>query len=322
MSPKVTVCMPTYNFESYLAEAIESVLMQTYTDFEFLIIDDCSHDASVRIIQSYALKDDRIRLIVNTQNLGMVRNWNNCLEKAGGEFIKFLFGDDRLSSPDALEMLVRALESDPSAALVASARTLIDEQSNFIRVEAEYGGNGKWKGVAIIQDCLLEQRNKIGEPTVVMFRKAHAHRGFMTSYQQLVDLEMWFHILEQGDFVFLNEPLCSFRVHPAQQTRKNLSLGVVIDESYMLLKEYSRKPYIRMSWFKREYMKYMPVYSVWQRYKRHHKITKQDALDKICGEFRYSMARFSAFYPLFKCYKLYRETARKVKRRSDTCTRS
>jgi hypothetical protein len=200
---------------------------------------------------------------------------------------------------------------------------VIDERSTILRVESEYGGTGKWKGAAIIQDCLLEQRNKIGEPTVVMFRKAHAHRGFMTSYRQLVDLEMWFHILEQGDFVFLDEPLCSFRDHPAQQTKKNLSQGVVVDEAYLLLQEYSGKPYIRMSWFKREYMKYMPAYSVWQSYKKHHEMTKQDALAKICGEFHYSQARFCAFYPLFKCFKLYRETARKVHRwTGTTCTRS
>ncbi len=304
--------MPTYNFAPYLAEAIESVLHQTFTDFEFLIIDDCSQDASADIIRQYAARDQRIKFIVNKRNLGMVKNWNYCLEEAGGEYVKFLFGDDKLASREALAKMVSVLDSDASAALVASARNVINERSRVVSRKSEYHGTGKRLGTDIIQDCLFEQRNKIGEPTVVLFRKAHAQRGFNTAYQQLVDLEMWFHILEQGDLYFFDELLCSFREHAEQQTRKNLARGLEIDEAFLLLQDYARKPYIRLSRFKRAYMNYIPAYGVWKLYTKHRKISKQAAREKIRNRYRYDTVAFYAFYPVFKFYKLYRETRRKI----------
>ncbi len=312
MNPKVSVCMPTYNFAPYLAEAIESVLHQTFTDFEFLIIDDCSQDASAGIIKEYASRDRRIRFIANKQNLGMVKNWNYCLAEAGGEYVKFLFGDDKLASREALARMVSVLDTEPSVALVASARNIIDERSAIISVKYEYRNRGNVSGTKIIQDCLFEQRNKIGEPTVVLFRKAQALRGFNTAYQQLVDLEMWFAILEQGDFYFLEEPLCSFREHAGQQTRKNLVRGLEIDEAFYLLKDYAAKPYIRMPRFKRAYMNYIPAYSVWKLYKKHHKISRQDALERIQERHGYTNGSFYAFYPAFKSYKFFQEIKRNI----------
>src|SRR3982751_3050681 len=91
--PRVTVCVPMYNGERYLAECIESILAQTYTDFQLLLVDDCSTDATRSIAESYAAADSRVRLIVNHTNLGLVGNWNRCIELATGEWIKFVFQD-------------------------------------------------------------------------------------------------------------------------------------------------------------------------------------------------------------------------------------
>jgi len=303
--------MPTYNFAHFLPEAIESVLGQTFTDFEFLIIDDRSQDNSAAIIQRYAARDERIRFSVNDRNLGMVKNWNTCLEQAGGVYIKYLFGDDKLATRESLAKMVSVLDTDPSVALVASARNVIDDRSEIRSVRAECRFAGKSKGVTIIQDCLFEQRNKIGEPSVVLFRKELAQRGFNAAYQQLVDLELWFAILEQGDFYFINEPLCSFREHSGQQTKKNLSRGLGIDEAYLLLKDYAEKPYIRMSRFERAYMNYVPAYSVWKLFSKHRKLSRKEALGRIREQYGYDKKTFYAFFPAFKVYKLYRELKRK-----------
>ncbi len=318
MGTKVSVCMPTYNFAPYLAEAIESVLYQTFTDFEFLIIDDCSQDASADIIRHYAERDARIRFIANKHNLGMVENWNYCLQEAGGEYVKYLFGDDNLASRDALARMVSVLDTEPSVALVASARNIIDEQSAILSVKYGYQNAGKVTGTKIIQDCLFEQRNKIGEPSVVLFRKDLALRGFNVAYQQLVDLEMWFALLEQGDFYFIDEPLCSFREHAGQQTKKNLARGLGIDEAYLLLQDYAEKPYVNMSRFKRAYMNYLPAYSVWKLFSKHHKISKDKALDQIREQYGYDKKIFYAFFPAFKLYKLYREVKRTAESRRCT----
>jgi glycosyltransferase involved in cell wall biosynthesis len=103
INPKISVCIPAYNNESFIAEAIESVLAQSFGDFELLVIDDCSLDRTRQIVASFATRDSRIVLLENSRNLGMVHNWNRCLKVARGEFIKFLFGDDLLSAPNALE---------------------------------------------------------------------------------------------------------------------------------------------------------------------------------------------------------------------------
>src|ERR1700691_6171602 len=100
--PKVSVLIPTYNYARYLAEAIESVLEQDFQDFELLIVDDCSSDNTAEVVQPFCARDARVRFAVNPTNLGMVNNWQRCLDHARGSYIKFLFGDDTLANPQAL----------------------------------------------------------------------------------------------------------------------------------------------------------------------------------------------------------------------------
>lgn len=220
-SPSISILLPTYNYARFLPEAIESVLAQDWTDYELLISDDRSTDGSADIIAAYAARDSRIRFYRQPANLGMVANWNWCLGQARGEYIKFLFGDDRLESPRALRLLRAALARHPSAALAASARSILNADSALVGLWDEFRHAGLHSGPAVVQRCLLETRNLIGEPSVTLFRRRDAARGFDPRYRQLVDLEFWFHLLEQGDFVYLPEPLCSFRRHTAQQSEQH-----------------------------------------------------------------------------------------------------
>ncbi len=302
MTPKVSICMPNYNFARYLPDAIESVLKQSYTDFEFIIVDNCSTDDSAKIVRRYAGKDARIRLTTNDRNVGPVNNLNLCLQKVRAEYVKFLFSDDMLATDNALERMVSVLDDHQQVALVASARNVIDSCSNVIQKWSQYKGMIGYPGCKIIQDCLIEQKNKIGEPTAVLFRKRHAERGFDVRYRQAVDLEMWFHILEQGDFAYIDEPLCSFRQHDKQQTHMNtneLNMSL-INEPFLLLQDYADKPYVQLSKLTREYMKYVPAYGIWKLYKKK-KISKREAIEKI-KEY-YNIAKFVLFYPFFKVCK-------------------
>src|SRR3954464_8515957 len=108
--PKISVLLPTYRYGRYLAEAIDSVLTQDFRDFELLISDDHSPDGSAEIIRGYAARDGRIRFQIQPRNLGMVPNWNWCLAEARGDYIKYVFGDDRLCSPAALGRMLALLE--------------------------------------------------------------------------------------------------------------------------------------------------------------------------------------------------------------------
>src|ERR1035438_611639 len=170
-STKISVCIPTYNYAKYLPEAIDSVLSQNYANFELLIIDDCSQDNTPEIVTSYAANDNRIIFKLNSHNLGMAKNWDLCMQEASGDYIKFLFGDDLLCSPDALSKMASILDSNSKIALVASARKFINENSEYIKELAHFQHKIVIEGTKAISMCLWEQKNLIGEPSAVMFRK-------------------------------------------------------------------------------------------------------------------------------------------------------
>jgi glycosyltransferase involved in cell wall biosynthesis len=242
--PKISVLIPTYNYARYLPEAIESVLSQDFKDFELLVVDDSSPDNTAEVVKPYCAEDPRVQLIVHSKNMGMVNNWNYCLERAQGEYVKYVFGDDRLFTPQALTKMSAMLDSNPSATLAASARMILDENSKVVNLWRHLP-DGCMDGRKVITDCLMKDgQNTVGEPSVVMFRKKDAARGFNTDYQQIVDVEMWFHLLEKGDLIYTREPLCAFRCHSKQQTEFNSARGVGRREHAVFFSTYAIQPWV------------------------------------------------------------------------------
>src|SRR5450631_4104476 len=111
-TPLVSVLMTSYNHDEYIAEAIESVLNSTYTNFELIIVDDISKDNSVEIARSYELKDKRIRLFVNEKNLGDYPNRNRAASYAKGKYLKYVDCDDKLFD-FSLQYCVQQMEKYP-----------------------------------------------------------------------------------------------------------------------------------------------------------------------------------------------------------------
>lgn len=300
-TPRVSICMPTFNYARYLPEAIESVLSQDYSDFELLVIDDCSQDDTITVVQAYADADQRIVFSVNERNLGMVENWNHCLGKARGEYVKFLFGDDMLSRPDALRSMVACLDSDKDISLVGSPRNLIDDDSSQLKTLSYFPQGTVIPGTAAISRCLCDQRNQnlIGEPSVVMFRKSQAHRGFNPLYRQLVDLEMWFYLLEQGKYAHLDKPLSSFRIHTEQQTAKNILALTHINDLSLLFDEYLFKNYVACSRLHKLFLVYNQFYMIWKK-ARQNKLDGNLVQNKI--GLRYRSWEFFLLMPFYKVY--------------------
>lgn len=303
--PLVSVCMPVYNNARYLAEALQSVLTQRFADYEILVIDDCSTDLTADIAREFAARDSRIRFLTNPGNLGMVSNWNRCMELAQGTYIKFLFGDDLFSSPDTLLVMVAALEHSPETVLVSSARTIIDEQSHVIDTLSHFPEGFTADGRDVIRRCfrrIARDHNLIGEPSVVMFRKDAAARGFDSRYRQLVDLEMWFHLLEQGKFIYMAAPLCSFRHHEGQQTKKNeVELNFVDDLTY-LFDDYLGKSYIGIGRVARTYLMYYQFYKLQKhaRQGQHDMHLVREKIRQLYGPLRFALLR--PFYRLYTPY--------------------
>ena len=197
------------------------------------------------VIQRFAARDSRIRWWRNPRNLGIGGNFNACLNAAQGEFLKYVLQDDKLLDPSALRRMVAAMESDASVSLVGSASHLIDARSRLLQVRNHFRRSGVRDGKRVIIYCLERNGNLIGEPSLVLFRKSQSARGFDEQLVQLLDQEMWFHLLEQGRFAYIAEPLCAFRQHPAQLTVVNRHSGASAEEDLLLLERYYTRPWMK-----------------------------------------------------------------------------
>lgn len=310
--PSVSVCIPTYNYGQYIPQAVDSVLSQTFTDFELLIVDDCSNDSTDEILREYVRQDSRIRYIRHPTNLGMVENWNYCIRHARGKYIKYLFGDDFFASDRMLEKMFLILESDESISLVSSARKIVNDKSVQIDLWTYADKNTIADGLDVIHRCLLTATNPIGEPSAVMFRAAHADRGFNWQYRQLVDLEMWFHLLEKGRYAFLSEPLCSFRVHNEQQTCKNGKPNSLL-ELYRIYEDFLCKKYISFGSVDKAFLPYDVIYQIWKFFHQHNELHPKLTDTYIAY---YGKKKFYFLYPIYKSYKPFRKLRKHIENKS------
>ena len=261
---KVSVLVPVYNGEKFLAECLDSILAQDFRDMEILIADDGSTDGSPGLIEKYAARDSRIRWWRNPVNLGAAGNLNHCLRAARNEYIKYVLQDDVLLSPSAVRQMVQALDADPSVTLAASASHVIDGQGERIEFRNSFRRSGVMDGKAAILHNLARDGNYIGEPSVVMFRRDKAGRGYDERYRQLMDLDFWFRLLEQGRLAYLAEPLCAFRRHAKQQTAVNRESGAHVQDELMLAQYWLARPWLRG--FTCGKVQFQQVYALEKRY--------------------------------------------------------
>ena len=212
INPKVSVVIPNYNYARFIGEAIESVLNQTYLDFELIIVDNNSTDNTEEVVKKY-LNDERVQFVKNVRNIGMVPNFNKCLELAKGEYIKFLLSDD-IFHPDLLTDFVNILDTHPGVCLVTS-----DSESFGVEQKQRTSPyKHLQKGEFIIRESIKDGKgNFIGEPTTVMFRASALKVGnFNEAYSCLNDLDFWLRQLTTGDCYFIPKTLSYFRVHDEQ----------------------------------------------------------------------------------------------------------
>ncbi|MGD1805512.1 glycosyltransferase family 2 protein [Dapis sp. BLCC M126] len=217
--PKVTVCLPTYNSGEFLTQAIDSILEQTFTDFELIISDDCSTDNTPEVIRSYLEKDSRIKYLNNSKNLGLFPNWNRCLKSASGEYIT-VFAQDDVMLPKNLEQKVKILDKYQNVGLVTSSIMVVDGENNYLNWDwANYGDDRLVNGEEWVRKNLGEA-NPICCPFVLMRRKVLEKVGgkFNDNYAFAADLELWLRIALFADLYFVKEILGYYRWHEGNKT--------------------------------------------------------------------------------------------------------
>lgn len=204
-SPKVSVIMSVYNDERFIHDAVESILRQTFQDFEFIIINDGSTDRTYEILSSF--KDERIR-VFNQENRGLTFSLNRCLSLARGEYIARMDGDD-ISMPERFSREISFLEEKPSIGLVGTFAYRIDTQGRKIGLST-YKTEPKEIRENLWIDCPFCH-------TSVMFRKSCIDKigGYRERVGPAEDLDLWFRITEHFDGANIPEALHSFRIDPS-----------------------------------------------------------------------------------------------------------
>jgi glycosyltransferase involved in cell wall biosynthesis len=211
--PLVSVCIPSYNSEEFIATTLESVLGQKFVDFEIVIADDKSTDRTISIVKGF--NDPRIRLIENEQNLGLGPNWNRVLSCARGQYVKLL-GDDDLLYPECLARQVRALEhpANANAVLAICNRNVINARNEVVMRRKIPFGPGLVSGRKLIRNSIRWGSNLIGEPVVGLFRRRELNQTVMCdpSNPYLADLALWADLLKHGDAFVDPDYLAGFRI--------------------------------------------------------------------------------------------------------------
>jgi len=209
-TPLVSVLMPVYNGEPYLREAVESILNQTFTDFEFIIIDDGSTDSTWEILIEH--NDPRIRLVRNKANIGLIRSLNKGLGLARGEYIARMDADD-VSFPERLAQQVSSLDGHPEVGVLGCGVQVIDgcgNPSHIRRFPAEHG---------VIKWCLCFD-DPIAHPTVMMRREVVVRAGgYNADMVHAEDYDLWRRLSWTTCLSNLPEVLLHLRRHEACITR-------------------------------------------------------------------------------------------------------
>jgi glycosyltransferase involved in cell wall biosynthesis len=242
--PSVSVCIPVYNGERFLAETIRSVLDQTYRDFEVVVLDNASTDQSASIARSFG--DQRIRIERNRSTLPQAENWNRIVELARGPLVKVVCADDLLH-PRCLELQVAPLEADPGLAVVAARRHMIDEQSRVIVPRRGLSGLvGVRTGVEVARRVVRSGANPIGESNNVLFRRDDFFTigGWKTDRPYIMDLDLWLRLLQLGDFLGLPETLAAFRIGRDSVSSNNEQR--IYEQQRMLIEELGDSPYFQV----------------------------------------------------------------------------
>lgn len=217
--PKVSVIMGVYNCAGTVGTAIESILAQTYTDWEYIICDDASTDHTLEVLREYEAQDARVHVIVNEHNSRLAASLNHCLQYAKGEYIARMDGDDR-SAPDRLEKQVAFLDVHPEYEVVGSQMMAFDDSGDI----------GIHPAVEAPDRYTMRYVTPFTHATILMRKSAYdALEGYRVCRQtrRCEDADLWFRFFAQGFSGYnLQEPLYWVRDDLQAFERRKLKYGI------------------------------------------------------------------------------------------------
>lgn len=215
---KITVAIPTYNRAYYLGEAMQSVLDQTFDDFELLIIDNNSSDNTKDVVHSFT--DERVKYIRNTSNIGIIGNWNRTIELSKGIYLN-IFSDDDKMQPTFLESSTAVLDEFPKVGFTFTHCNKVDENGAFLRLWGyDFPPSGYMSGYEYLTQTVKYGSCLTLAPSVVVRKNAYAKAGkFEQVYgHNTFDFNMWIRLASQFDVYFIDKVLINYRIHSKQMS--------------------------------------------------------------------------------------------------------
>lgn len=236
--PLVSVVTPVYNGAKYLAECIESVLAQTYQNWEYTIVNNCSTDQTLEIAQRYAEQDARIRIHDNTQFLTAIQNFNHAMHQISpaSKYCKVVHADDWLF-PDCITQMVQVVEDHPSVGVVSS---YVLEGTRVKHGGLPYPST-VIPGPAICRQSLLHSTYVFGSPSSLLIRSdlIRSRKAFYdASFHQTVDQAACYDVLQDADLGFVHQVLTFSRLHDETLTSAAQKLDRLLPEKLLLFKKY------------------------------------------------------------------------------------
>lgn len=222
-APLVSIIMPAYNAERFIQPTIDSVLAQTFQDFELIVVDDCSIDQTNELIRVYALNDVRVIPLQNARNSGVAATRNYAMSKARGEWVAFLDSDD-LWRCDKLEKQLALVKEHPEAVVSYTASSFIDAEGNAYKYVLQAEPRIDYKR--------LLRMNLMSCSSVMVRRDIMAQFGIINK-QMHEDYSTWLNILRKVPYAYgINEPLLIYRLSKNSKSGNRIKSAKMIYTSY------------------------------------------------------------------------------------------
>jgi cellulose synthase/poly-beta-1,6-N-acetylglucosamine synthase-like glycosyltransferase len=226
--PIMSVVMSVFQGERYLSQAIDSILGQTFRDFEFIIIDDGSTDDSGSILESHRRSDSRVR-VYSQKNNGLIYSLNRGCELARGQYIARMDADD-IAARNRLGSQLYYMQEHPAVGVLGSAVEFIDQTGRTLRISRNPLGNADLQRALIDSDVLFH-------PAVVMRKDAFVSVGGYRNVVHAEDYDLWLRIAESYELANLPEVLLKYRIHSAQismRTCRQQALSTIAAQAFAL----------------------------------------------------------------------------------------
>jgi hypothetical protein len=231
--PRLSVTVLNYNYARFLSGCLESILSQSYTDFEVLVIDDCSTDDSLRVIDPY-LRDPRVRLISHAKNSGFVSSLIEGVEASSAPFLTVISADDLVLNRSAFEQQMRLLDSHPTTSFCYASWTYVNMEAKPVGDVAPFSEDHVWSGEREFREFCT--RFYVLHTGTIIRRSAYeAVGGYDSSIRYTLDNTLWAQLCGAGDVAYVAEPLYGYRTHGANMSHNRRALRATVDEFVRLV---------------------------------------------------------------------------------------